>query len=57
MEADLRSVDKKLAENLSTIQKLNRDKERKDKEIEDLESAAREVIVMVQPPHPSVCLE
>ena len=37
-----------------TIQKLNHDKEQKDKEIFDLEKAARVVIDMVQPPHPGV---
>ena len=37
-----------------TIQKLNRDKERKDMEIFDLEEVARVVIDMVQPPHPGV---
>lgn len=52
MEADLRSADKKLAENLKTIQKLNWDVERRDKEIEDLESADREVVDTVQPPRP-----
>jgi len=52
MEQDLQRADKKLAENLDTIHKLNRDKERKDKEINDLESAARAVIALVQPPHP-----
>jgi len=52
MEAELRSADTKLVDNLSTIQKLNQDKERMDKEIQDLEGAAREVIDMVQPPHP-----
>ena len=54
MEADLRSADKKLAENLKTIQKLNRDVERRDKEIEDLESADRQVVDTVQPPRPGV---
>ena len=54
MEADLRSADKKLAENLKTIQKLNRDVERRDKEIEDLESADRQVVDTVQPPLPGV---
>ena len=52
MEQDLQRADKKLAENLDTIHKLNRDKERKDKEINDLESAARAVTDMVQSPHP-----
>ena len=44
--------DKKLAENLDTIHRLNPDRERKDKEINNLESAARVVIDMVEPPHP-----
>jgi len=54
MEKDLDSADKKLADNMVTIQKLNRDKEKKDKEIDDLEDAARVIIDMVQPPYPGV---
>ena len=53
-EKDLDSADKKLADNMVTIQKLNRDKEKKDKEIDDLEDAARVIIDMVQPPYPGV---
>ena len=54
VEKQLDGADKKLAENMVTIQKLNCDKEGKDKEIFDLEEAARVVIDMVQPPHPGV---
>ena len=53
-EKDLDSADKKLADNMVTIQKLNRDKEKKDKEIDDLEDTARVIIDMVQPPYPGV---
>ena len=49
IEQQLRDADKKLAENMFQIQRLNRDKERKDKEIFNLEMAARAVIDMVQP--------
>lgn len=54
IEQQLNGADKKLAENMVTIQKLNRDKEWKDREIFDLEEAARVVIDVVQPPHPGV---
>jgi hypothetical protein len=49
IEQQLRDADKKLAENMFQIQGLNRDKEHKDKEIFNLEMAARPVIDMVQP--------
>ena len=52
LEQQLRDADKKLAENLSAIQLLNRDKERRDKEISDLEAAAREVIETIDLPQP-----
>ncbi|XP_039822152.1 uncharacterized protein LOC120684349 isoform X2 [Panicum virgatum] len=52
IEQQLDGTDKKLVENMYTIQKLNRDKERRDQEIFDLEEAARIVKDMVQPPHP-----
>ncbi|KAG2577610.1 hypothetical protein PVAP13_6NG192400 [Panicum virgatum] len=48
IEKQLDGADKKLAENMVTIQKFNRHKERKDKEIDDLEEVARIVIDMVQ---------
>ena len=40
VEKQLKDSDKKLAENMNTVKKLNHDKERKDKEIHDLEAAA-----------------
>ena len=43
-----------ILQNMVTIQKLNRDKERKDKKIHDLEVAARVVIDMLDPPQPGV---
>ena len=43
-----------ILQNMVTIQKLNRDKERKDKKIHDLEVAARVVIDMLDPPEPGV---
>ena len=52
IEQQLDGADKKLIENMYTIQKLNHDKERRDQEIFDLEEAARIVKDMVQPPHP-----
>jgi len=36
------------------IRRLNRDKERRDKEIFDLEMVARAVIDMIQPRHPNI---
>ena len=50
VEKQLKDADKKLAENLTTIQRLNRDKERKDKKIFDLEASARRIIEIVDPP-------
>jgi len=47
----LDAANKKIAKNMFTIYKLNRDKERKGKEIFDLEEATRVVVDMVQPPH------
>ena len=52
MEQQLDGADKKLVEQLYTIQKLNRDKDRRDQEIFNLEEEAQVVIDMVQPPHP-----
>ena len=43
-----------ILQNMVTIQKLNRDKERKDKKIHDLEVAARVVIDMLDHPQPGV---
>jgi len=43
-----------ILQNMVTIQKLNLDKERKDKKIHDLEVAARVVIDMLDPPQPGV---
>jgi len=51
MQEDHDKADKKLASNMDTIHKLNHDKERKYKEINDLKDAARIIIDMVQPPH------
>ena len=39
---------------MSIIQRLNRDKECKDKEIFDLEAAARVIIGTVDPPQPGI---
>jgi len=54
IEKQLEDADKKLAENTATIQKLNHEKERKDKEIFDLEAAVQVVIGIVKPLQPGV---
>jgi len=50
VEKQLKDADKKLAENMATVQRLNRDKEHKDKEMYDLEASARAIIDIVDPP-------
>ena len=50
VEKQLKDADKKLAENMATVQRLNRDKEHKDKEMFDLEASARAIIDIVDPP-------
>ena len=49
MEGQLEQADNKLAEQLHTIQNLNRDFDRWDKEILDLEEGGRAVLDIVQP--------